>query len=606
MTVHKPTHAELIDTLKHYRQFARLGDNFLSEMARRMTWHFLPGGMTLFQQGEEGTSMYVVLGGRLQVFKIKDDDPVVVGEVGQGETVGELAMLTGSRRNATVTALRDTYLVRLSRAHFDTLVDAYPRLMMRVARFIMRRVNHRINDMVPTQGESNFAIVAMDDQVDLSAFCRALVDALEHLGGALHLSMERARDIAGPLWENFENNLAYNHHLGDWLNDLERHHRFLLYECDPENFSWTTRAMRQADCVIFVADRNRPLRGVPKWIEELDQVRNVGRRELVILHDHELMPSGTAAYLAPVKDMYHHHICRSSKREFKRLARLVTSRALGMALGGGGARGFAHIGVIRAFQECKVPIDLVGGTSMGGVVGAHLAMGKSWQEILEACRYMFVSSSPWDYTLPLISLARGRKFRRVGGRYFKGYDIEDMRLNYFCVSSNLSRAKQMVHRTGPLAEWLMATTALPGLLPPIFMDGEVLVDGGLFNNVPADVMDAMGRGHICAVDVSPGRDFTLQTMESEAPSPWQLLWWRLNPFVETPNVPGMLQIMVRSATLSNLSGIEAMKNHIALYLNLPMQNVGMLDWNSIDKLVELGYEHTMKELEHFDKYKGRV
>ncbi len=176
----------------------------------------------------------------------------------------------------------------------------------------------------------------------------------------------------------------------------------------------------------------------------------------------------------------HHHL--RGPADYDRVVRLLTGRAVGLVLSGGGARGFAHLGVVRALREHGVPIDLVGGTSMGAILAAGVASEWSHEELVRRFKRCFVDTNPLsDYTLPLVSLVSGRKVSTLLRSELGDIDIEDLPLPYFCVSSNLTTGRMSVHQQGTLWRWLRASVAIPGVLPPVFQGGEVFVDGGAMN-----------------------------------------------------------------------------------------------------------------------------
>ena len=218
-----------------------------------------------------------------------------------------------------------------------------------------------------------------------------------------------------------------------------------------------------------------------------------------MLHETGIANGVAARWQASLPGIRHHHVRGSA--DFERVVRLLTGRAVGLVLSGGGARGFAHLGVVRALREHGVPIDLVGGTSMGGILAAGVA--KDWDdaELVERFRRCFVDTNPLsDFTLPVVSLVSGRKVGMLLRRELGDLDIEDLPLPFFCVSSNLTTGRIAVHQRGPLWRWLRASVAIPGVLPPVFQGGEVFVDGGSMNNLPVDVMRASGRGAVIGVD----------------------------------------------------------------------------------------------------------
>jgi len=179
-----------------------------------------------------------------------------------------------------------------------------------------------------------------------------------------------------------------------------------------------------------------------------------------------------------------------------RLARLLTRRGVGLVLSGGGARGFAHLGVIRALREARVPIDFVGGSSIGSIIAAGVAVGWSDDEMRMRYRRSFVDTNPVnDYTFPFVALTRGRKVSRLLQREYGDVLIEEPApAFFFCVSANLTTGRALEHRDGRLADALRASVAIPGVMPPAYRGEDVLVDGAAINNLPVDIMHTTHRG----------------------------------------------------------------------------------------------------------------
>ena len=208
---------------------------------------------------------------------------------------------------------------------------------------------------------------------------------------------------------------------------------------------------------------------------------------------------------------------------------------------GGGARAYAHLGVLRAFHESDIPIDFIGGTSMGAIVAACLAMGWSLKELQERIRQSFAETSPLtDYSLPLVGLVRGVKVETLLAHHFGKTRIEDLWLPFFCVSSNLTTARAEVHRAGLLPKALRASVSLPGILPPVVTARGLLVDGGVVNNLPVDIMRETNRGPVVAVDVA--RDLAL--------TPAWLKQEMARPLIQRLLRPPLVSILMRAGTVS--------------------------------------------------------
>jgi predicted acylesterase/phospholipase RssA len=292
----------------------------------------------------------------------------------------------------------------------------------------------------------------------------------------------------------------------------------------------------------------------------------------------------------------HHHVRPGQGGDFGRLARFLDGSAVGLVLGGGGARGFAHIGVIRALLEAGIPIDRVGGTSMGAIMAALHARGFDWKDMVRLNRWGWVKYKPHKlYTLPMIALLSSRKAERMLDMMFADDLIEDLWLSFFCVSTNLTRAEVVVHRRGDVERAIGTSCRLPGVVAPMVENGDLLVDGGVLDNLPTGAMRRLGEGPIIAVDVSATVDLRCDPSYREAPSPWQLLlgrWRRTGrPF------PNILQIIHRSAVLASDIYAKQAKSEVELYLDLPMDAYDMFNVDVLDEIVDFGYRYTKEQLE---------
>jgi len=294
----------------------------------------------------------------------------------------------------------------------------------------------------------------------------------------------------------------------EWFARCEMDCAFVLYRADPALTPWTELCLRQADCLVVIrnADSDEPTK-LPFEIEAAQPGAVFHRRrELVLLHEgHDPKPGSTTSQLAGGLYGQHHHVRLDLPSDFDRLARLITGHAVGAVMAGGGARAFTHIGVVKALRQSGVPIDQVGGTSMGAIVAAAVAARWTDVELAERFRRSFVSANPLsDYTLPFVSLFGGRRVTTLLRSAFGDKDIEDLILPFYCVTANLTTANADTHTTGRLWRWLRASVSLPGVLPPVNDTGQVHVDGGVIDNLPVRAMRRQGRGLTIAVDIDTG------------------------------------------------------------------------------------------------------
>jgi NTE family protein len=567
----------------------------LAELQADTEWIALRGGDILFQRGDPGNAAYTVLSGRLRVI----DDTAgerALNEIGAGEIVGEMALLSAERRSATVLAVRDSLLARLPAAAFHRLIERQPAVLRRISALLVERLRQqslaggRARPVVRT-----LALVPAGADPRAAEVAQRLAAALARRGSTLHLDARRVDRALGRdgIARCAEEDPA-SPRLVQWLNEQELAHQFVLYEADPLFSSWTERAVRQADHVVFVA--NAAATPEPGETERGLHARwrstRAPRRSLVLLRDPGISaPQSTAAFLAAREVDCHYHVSMDRAEDFVRLARCLTGTGIGLVLGGGGARGFAHLGVLRALAEADVPIDWVGGTSVGAIIAALVAQRLSPGEALERCKEHF--SALKDPTFPVVALLAGRRIRSKLERVFGAVAIEDLALPYLCVSTNLSRAVQAVHERGPLVRAIRASIALPGVLPPVSLGEDLHVDGGLVNNLPIDVMAAKPEiGTVLAVDVSAEVEMRSPSGRELDVSGWRMLWDRIHPGAVRSELPSIMSLLTRSALVASVYWARERRTAEAasLYLRIPMADLRLLAFERIDEIVARGYE----------------
>jgi predicted acylesterase/phospholipase RssA/CRP-like cAMP-binding protein len=570
--------------------FHHLDDATRRAIAAEVSWARANGGERLFRQGEVGDALYVVITGRLQaVFEVPGQPPRVIGDISRGEVVGEMAVLTGDPRSVTVRAVRDTTLVRFSKEAFERVTTRNPQAMLAITRRIIRRLEQRNAGGTPAPRVSTIAVIPVAADVDHRDVAERLVRALEPAGAAARLTRELVDASLAGLDE-----VAASR----WLDDQERQHAFTVYVADGTSTPWTLRSVRQADRILLVANGDQAPDGdaIQRWTGSLGLRDGFRRVELVLLHASAGgTPRGTAQWLGATAATSHHHVRLGVPEEYERVARFLTGRAVGLVLGGGGARGFAHIGVIRALGEAGVPIDAVGGTSMGAIVAGQCAMGLDAGAMIALNRRHWIEHNPLkDKTLPVVALLAGHRLDRMVTAMFGETEIADLWRRYFCVSADLTRATLHVHDRGLLSRAARASMSLPGIAIPVYDAGSMLVDGGVLNNLPADIMKAVCGGTVMAVNVTPDKDLAVSQPYPEAISGWKLLLKR-----KQMKLPGILAIMMRTTMLASTHQRDRVAADIDLLLSPAVEQFGMFDWDKLDAIAQAGYDCARAALERW-------
>ncbi|PHS24313.1 MAG: cyclic nucleotide-binding protein [Robiginitomaculum sp.] len=547
----------------------------LKAAAKKVEWFSLPGGRKLLSVGDASDSIYFLKSGVLGAFNNNEDGTLnFIGHIRSGEPVGEMAFLGGVPHTASIYAMRDSEIVRLPREAFEKLIKRHPTLMRSLAQMMVSRMRRHHRDGYDGASEPKvFALLSTSPTINCVHIARQLSEALCALG--------RSCVIVGPEAEDSSS---------EWFDALERTHDVVLLHSPVADTHWFRLCLRQADRLWLVGRADaRP--SDPLLPPDRSPARMFRLVDVLLLHnkgERTVSNGGDWQRAANAERVFHWH--QGSKSDVARIARTAAGRSVGLVLSGGGARSYAHIGAIRALREAGVPIDFAGGTSMGAIIAAGLALG--WDDELMERNICdaFVHSNPLnDYTLPVVALTRGRKVNRRLDRFFGDFRIENLEIPFFCVSSNLGSGCATIHREGLLRRALRASIALPGVLPPVVIDGEVHVDGAVVDNFPVNVMARLHRGLTVGVDVA--REKGLKVDDFINP-PGFFSWVMRHGLQEAPPIASLL---MRSATIARTS-VQDARDTVDILVLPDIAEVELRDWKAYDQAVEAGYRAMVEAL----------
>ncbi|WP_300376599.1 patatin-like phospholipase family protein [Henriciella sp.] len=558
----------------------------LRAAGREANWFSLPAGWELFKAGDISTSIYFVLSGSLGAFqKMGDGRSDFIGHIRAGEPVGEMALFEGTidadgdgapdnaPHTSSVYALRDAEILEISRAGFDRLIKAEPEILTAMVRLMLTRLRE---GRKPNKRNAPkvFAMVATSPTIDLRLRANSLKASLDKLG------------VKSRIIDEVEG----TDQTGGFFDKLEADNDVVILISSIGDTSWYRLSVRQADR-IWVVGRADARPSIPLMPEDDSPARSLKLIDVVLLHH-----SGERQAAKPVewKDaagaarLFHWEGMEGASCD--RLARVMAGRSVGLVLSGGGARAYAHIGVVRALREAGIPIDFAGGSSMGAVVAACVAMGWNDDEIDARIRKAFVSSNPLsDYVLPVVGLVRGKRVNTRLREHFGDAEIGDLDIPFFAVSTNLTDGTYRVHRRGLMREALRATISLPGILPPVVYEGEVLVDGAVLNNFPTNVMRELHRGVVVGSDVSRAPE-GLKAEDFTNP-PGFFGWVFKHGFSSAPPIAGLL---MRSATIS--VNPSAGRELVDVLVVPELRDIELRDWEAYEDAVKAGYDAAQKAL----------
>ncbi|CUM64467.1 uncharacterized protein PRCAT00002071001 [Priceomyces carsonii] len=688
-----------------------------------LEWCHIPAGQVLCSQGDLANGFHIVLSGRFRVIRYNKPDDTedgahfhdynnnlidessnkkhlhgkakdnyeVLGEYGHGESIGELEVLTASRRTNSLVAVRDSETARIPRTLFELLSLHNSSIMVKVSRIVASKVlskensydeRSRMASSQPTTSQSEtstdfktITILPTVDGLPVRAFADRLMSAMKEIGRKV-IALDQASTLIHLGRHAFDDRLAHLK-LSGYFAYLEEEYETIVYVCDtPIKSNWTATCISQGDCILLLADADdeETAANVGDYERLLLKLKTTARADLCLIHsDKYVQPKSTRIWLRNrLWVHWHHHIqmeIKKSKHEehkkvasiisdiaakisnktnpnikmklenvkskavdslnklnlrlhrreqhfkagqlhkndFLRLARILSNEAVGLVLGGGGSRGISHVGVVMALEKHGIPIDIIGGTSIGSFVGGLYAKEYNLVSIYGKVKKFSHRISSWwrlvfDLTYPVTSYLTGYEFNRGIWKVFGFSEIEDFWIKYFCNSTNITNSTMEIHETGYLWRFIRASMSLAGLLPPIAFNGSMLLDGGYLDNLPVMEMKKKGAKYIIAVDVGSVDDRTPMDYGDTLSGFWVLLN-RWNPFSKHPNVPNMMDIQMRLAYVASVNALElAKKTPGVIYMRPPIDDYATLDFAKFEEIFHVGFAYADTILTEFKTY----
>ncbi|KAF2645038.1 patatin-like serine hydrolase [Massarina eburnea CBS 473.64] len=630
-----------------------------------LEWVQVNSGQVIYNQGDESDAIYIVLNGRLRAIQDGENNNMkVIGEYGQGDSVGELEVLTESARPGSLHAIRDTELAKFPKTLFNSLALEHPGITIKISKIIASRMRALVDDPLHEQSKEHrskatrskvsstvnlrtVTILPVTAGVPVAEFASRLMNALTQIGtpnGVVSLNQAAILNHLGRHAFNRMGKLK----LSQYLADLEEKYGLVLYVADtPVKSPWTQTCISQGDCILLVGlAEGSP--NIGEYERFLLTTKTTARKELVLLHPERFCTSGlTRTWLRNRSwvNGSHHHIQMpfrttaepvhpvgrrfgtaikqrvqvlqaeiqkyTSRRvrqtplysadtpfkgDFHRLARRLCGKSVGLVLGGGGARGLSQVGIIRALEEAGIPIDIIGGTSIGSFIGALYAWDADVVPMYgRAKKFAGRMGSMWrfalDLTYPSASYTTGHEFNRGIFKTFGNSQIEDFWLEFYCNTTNISKSRSEIHTSGYVWRYVRASMSLAGLLPPLCDNGSMLLDGGYIDNLTVSHMKSLGADVIFAIDVGSLDEDTPQTFGDSLSGFWAI-FNRWNPFSTYPNPPTLSDIQSRLAYVSSYDALERAKNTPGCrYMRPPIDPYGTLDFAKFDEIYEVGYKY---------------
>ncbi|TGN02435.1 patatin-like phospholipase family protein [Leptospira yasudae] len=606
----RPSKKELLSFLSSVELLFHLDKATLSKLESRMEWLVIPGGEILLKQGDVGDSMYILVSGRLSwTVRSKSKEILAEGELGKGDIIGEMSLLSGDKRSATVVALRTSQVVRISREDFRKSFAHSPEALFQITGTIAHRLGTERNQGYRRANSvRTVSIFPLNASAIPERFYASLQNGLKTFGKTILVDSNAFRKEFRSKVPARGRNGSKTYRIGDlvdWFYRLEKYYDKLIFKTDAHNPGWRETCFRQSDRILILIDPNSPLELECETANSM--LPGEIQKELVFLIDSGFTNwKKIEAILRDFPSISHSIIRRDVDADFGRLSRRLTGKSIGVALSGGGAKGFAHLGLLKCFEENDIPVDMISGTSAGAIMGGLFAMGLSSSDILPLIRNFWLNRNILgDFTFPFVSLVRGKRYSNAIHEFFKDRNIETLPIPFYAVACNLTKAERKVFDRGLLWKAVRSSTSIPGIFPPFSESGELYVDGGLLDNLPGSILKERGAGILISVDLGRGgqadKDLMYHNLLSpqylgEAPSFLNLLFHHLKRQSLKTKYTGFAEIMMRSLMLSSKNTLNRTRDNSDLYIELPVGGYSTFDWDQFQKLYEIGYEAGRKKV----------
>lgn len=542
-------------------------------------------GDFLFKQGDTDNSLFLVLAGRLRVLHQEGNSTKILGDVSAGEPVGELALFTKEPRSASVVALRKSFVLQLKETDYLTLVEKFPSLAHKITHFIITRLRRNATNPAP----KNIALVKLQPELDLSPWA----DDIRQQFGNMNI------DIRVHTHNDHDNSPTF-------FDEIENHKGLNILVCDEQHSSWANQCMTYCDLVLVVTDFYAPSKiyAIEKQLKLYNA--NILNKKVYLLLFHPEnapVPVQTSRWLEGRNLDLHLHIRQHNEKDIRRFCRILTHQAIGLVLGGGGAKGFSHIGAAKALMEAGIEFDFVGGASAGALSGLIMSLKDFDMPQVISTSKMGAESKPTsnDYHFPFISLMSGEKMRKTLHEIFKDIHIEDLWIPCFTVSTNFTTASLAIHESGLARTGVEASIAIPGVFPPVIIDKHLHIDGAVMDNLPVETMYQKPVKHIIAISLNIQANSLVEM--DKVPSAWAIFMNKMTK-KQRFKLPAMSSILANSLTLNSVQKQARTKSLVSLYIEMDLRKFNFLDWSKWEALIEKGYQQT-KNILHEMPEKGQ-
>ncbi len=544
-------------------------------------------GEIIIHQGEIRKTLFIVLSGRCRAILEREGSFQILGDVSEGELIGEYGLFTGEARTSSVCAIRPSVLLEVNEDTYLKIVGHQPQFANQLTSILLKRLERNNLQKHLQTKPKNIAVLNLQADNDIGGWISNIKVQFEttHTTFNIYDYNFQQSNETNKIFENLEENEGLN---------------FLV--CSEVSQEWSKQCLIYSDLVILAVDfyADSDIYNIENLLN-LHKVSILNKKiYLLLLHpENAPMAVNTKRWFINRNIDLHIHLRKNNSSDTARFCRIITHKAIGIVLGGGGAKGFAHVGAIKALLHCGIPIDFLGGTSAGALYGLSMSFCDFQQDKIDY--YTEISAKKKllsnDYTFPIVSLLTGTKLSNFLTDLLGTTCIEDFWIPSYCVSSNLTSASIEIHKSGLAWKKIMASSSIPGVFPPVIINRELHVDGGVMDNLPIEAMFSYPVNQIVAVALSSLNTNKLDI--KEIPTTSSLIWdklWKNKKY----KLPSLASIIINSLTLNSTQKQERSKSNTSIFLNLNLKGSSLLDDTHWKLIVQKGYDQTLEYIENLD------
>lgn len=568
--------------------------NLFGELEEQLIEQILDSGQTLevdsgqflFHQGDQDNALYIVLSGRFRALATLEDGAMhALGDIGEGEPIGEFALFMAEPRSASVVAIRKSIVLELKESQYLAIVAKHPSFSSKLARFIVKRLRRNVLQQHLETSAKNIAVINLQADNDITLYTDPIKAQFESLQVSIQI-------LDHDSHANLETREMYE--------TLEQHEGLNFLVCSEADLAWSRQCIIYADLIIIATDfyASSEIHEIEKHLSLYSQNILNKKIYLLLLHPEQAkFPENTRRWFVDRKIDLHIHYRKNHGPDIRRFSRILSNKAIGLVLGGGGAKGFAHLGVAKALYDGGLEVDFLGGTSAGALYGLTASFCDFDKEKIDFYSRDSAESklTKNDFTIPVLSIMSGKKLSNYLKKMMGETHLEDFWVGSYCVSTNYSNASTRVHDRGLARKQIEASIAIPGIYPPVVIDNQLHVDGGVVDNLPIETMYNYPVRHIIAISLTQLKSQPVTFPET--PPATRILWDKITGKKQY-RLPGITAILVNSLTLNSRQKQEMSKSGVAIYLEMELKGIGMLDDSRWKEIVQKGYEQMKATLQN--------